>query len=61
MVGDGNALALRLYHAAGFEEVSREAVHPDDADAPGAFWLLLSKAIQPDTRADPFAPILTKQ
>lgn len=45
VVGDGNVLALPVYCAAGFEEVSREAIHPDDIHAPGAFWLLLSKAI----------------
>lgn len=45
VVGDGNALALPVYYAAGFEEISREAVHPEDIHAPGAFWLLLSKPI----------------
>jgi GNAT superfamily N-acetyltransferase len=45
VVGDGNTLALPAYYAAGFEETSREAMHPDDIHGPGAFWLLLSKAI----------------
>ncbi len=45
VVGDRNSTAIQVYSAAGFEEVSREPVHPDDTHAPGAFWLLLSKAI----------------
>jgi ribosomal protein S18 acetylase RimI-like enzyme len=43
IVGDGNALALPVYHNAGYEQVSREAMHPDDRLAPGSNWLLLSK------------------
>lgn len=44
VVGDGNALALGVYLKAGYEEVSREAMHPQDSLAPGTDWLLLSKS-----------------
>lgn len=45
IVGDGNVLALPVYRKAGYEEASREPMHPDDALAPGSNWLLLSKLV----------------